>query len=100
MHKKEIYSIIVVHSSQILMYTNLKTLISSPHLLISYLVLVMLAGLLWWTTTDIRIMFGNYGNLHTYTDIILSVLMIITFPLFLVALGYKSYKYGKRSDIN
>ncbi|MBC7503686.1 hypothetical protein H7169_01845 [Candidatus Gracilibacteria bacterium] len=81
------------------MYPNFKTLISSPRRLISYLILVIFATLLWWYSTDIRIMFGNYGNLHTYTDIILSVVMILTFPLFLIALFYKSYKYGKRADI-
>lgn len=82
------------------MYLNLKNLFSSPARILSYLILVFLAALLWWTTTDIRIMFGNYGNLHTYTDISLSVLMILTFPLFLIALGYKSYTYGKRADIS
>ncbi len=49
--------------------------------------------------TDIRIMFGNYGEFHTYTDIILSIVMIVIFPLFLVALFYKSWTYGKRADI-
>ena len=81
------------------MYSNLKTLFSSPQRLISYLILTLLAGILWWYSTDIRIMFGNYGGLHTYTDIVLSILMILIFPLFLVALGYKSWTYGKRADI-
>jgi membrane protein implicated in regulation of membrane protease activity len=81
------------------MYTNLKTLISSYHRLLSYLVLVILALAIWWYSTDIVIMFGNYGSIHTYTDIVLSMIMILIFPLFLVALGYKSYKYGKRADI-
>ena len=34
-------------------------------------------------------MFGNYGPIHTYTDIILSLLMIIGFPLFLIGMLYK-----------
>ena len=49
--------------------------------------------------TDIIIMFGNYGELHTYTDIMLSAVMILIFPLFLIALGYKSWRYGKRADM-
>lgn len=81
------------------MYTNLKTLISSPRRILSYLVLVLLATGLWWYSTDIRVMFGNYGNFHTYTDISLSILMILAFPLFLIALIYKSWRYGKRADI-
>ena len=51
------------------MYPNLKTLISSPQRILAYLILVILALWLWWYSTDITIMFGNYGNLHTYTDI-------------------------------
>jgi hypothetical protein len=81
------------------MYSNLKTLIASPLRILTYMILVLLAASLWWYSTDIRIMFGNYGDLHTYTDIVLSLVMILVFPLFLVALFYKSYKYGKRADI-
>lgn len=81
------------------MLHNLRTLLTSPQRLISYLILTLLAAALWWYSTDIRIMFGNYGGLHTYVDILLSAIMIIWFPLFLVALFYKSYKYGKRADI-
>jgi hypothetical protein len=81
------------------MYQNLKTLIASPARILSYLILMLLAASLWWYMTDILIMFGNYGNTHTYTDIILSVVMILIFPLFLVALFYKSWKYGKRADM-
>lgn len=75
------------------MYQNLKTIITSPRLLLSYLLLVMIASSLWWYSTDIVIMFGNYGNIHTYTDIVLSMIMIFVFPLFLIAIIYKSYKY-------
>ena len=81
------------------MYTNLKTLISSSHSLLSYLALVILALTTWWHSTDIVIMFGNYGDIHTYTDIVLSMIVILIFPFFLIALVYKSYKYGKRADI-
>lgn len=82
------------------MYSNLKTLFSSPARILTYIILVLLAWALWWSMTDILIMFGNYGELHTYTDIMLSVVMILIFPLFLVALGYKSWTYGKRADMS
>jgi hypothetical protein len=81
------------------MYQNLKTLISSPCRIVTYTILVLFATSLWWYSTDIRIMFGNYGDLHTYMDIVLSIVMVLIFPLFLVALFYKSYKYGKRADM-
>ena len=81
------------------MYQNLETLLSSTTRILSYLILVILAASLWWYSTDITIMFGNYGKIHTYTDIMLSLIMIIVFPLFIIALIYKSYKYGKRADI-
>lgn len=41
-------------------------------------------------------MFGNYGRVHTYTDIALSWVMILGFPLFLVAIYHKGMLYGKR----
>ncbi len=81
------------------MYQNIKALVSSPQRILAYIILVILALSLWWYSTDITIMFGNYGNLHTYTDISLSLVMALVFPLFLIALVYKSYKYGKRADI-
>ena len=59
------------------MLHHLRILLASPQRLISYLILTLFAALLWWYSTDIRIMFGNYGSLHTYTDILLSVIMII-----------------------
>jgi hypothetical protein len=41
-------------------------------------------------------MFGNYGKVHTYTDITLSWAMILGFPLFLIAIYYKGMLYGKK----
>lgn len=82
------------------MIKNLRHLFTSPKRLITCMVLIMVLSLLWWYTTDTKIMFGNYGNIHTYTDIILSVIMIITFPIFIVALIYRSWKYWKRADID
>ncbi len=82
------------------MFKNLKHLFSSINRLSIYLILVLLLALIWWHATDIKIMFGNYGNIHTYTDILLSVVMIITFPMFIIALIYRSWKYWKRADID
>ncbi len=75
------------------MFKNLIHLFSSTKRLIICIALIIALALLWWYATDIRIMFGNYGNIHTYTDIILSIIMIITFPIFIVALIYRSWKY-------
>jgi uncharacterized membrane protein len=75
------------------MYQNLKNLFSSPSRVIAYIILTIIAGLIWWFFTDIRIMFGNYGELHTYTDIILSVMMILVFPLFLIAIYHKGMMF-------
>lgn len=82
------------------MYKNLTHLLYSIRRSTVYLLLVVASFCLWYYTTDIEIMFGNYGKLHTYTDMALSGIMILGFPLFLIALFYKSWKYWKRADIN
>ena len=45
-------------------------------------------------------MFGNYGELHTYTDIVLSMIMVIGFPLFIVAMYYKGSMFGKSETLS
>jgi hypothetical protein len=75
------------------MYSSLKKLFSSPSRVIAYIILTIIAGLIWWFFTDIRIMFGNYGELHTYTDIVLSWVMILAFPLFLIAIYHKGMMF-------
>lgn len=42
-------------------------------------------------------MIGNYGKLHTYTDVALSMNMILGFPLFLMGFWHKSSLFGKNS---
>ena len=42
-------------------------------------------------------MVGNYGKLHTYTDVALSMVMIFGFPLFLIAFAHKSMLFGSSS---
>ncbi|MBS9784040.1 hypothetical protein KGV55_01695 [Candidatus Gracilibacteria bacterium] len=39
-------------------------------------------------------MFGNYGILHTWTDITLSLITFLLFPVFIFAFFYKSYTFG------
>ena len=81
------------------MIDNLKILFTSTTRIFAYFILVLLLTLIWWYTTDIRVMFGNYGNVHTYTDIGLSIFIIIFFPLLIISIFYKSWKYWKRADI-
>jgi hypothetical protein len=77
------------------MFQNLKKLFSSQSRSFAYIFLVALACALWWYFTDIRIMFGNYGKLHTYTDIALSMIMVFGFPLFIVGMYYKGVLFGR-----
>ena len=60
-----------------------------PVLLGLYTFLVGAGYLLWRRFTDTEVMFGNYGALYTYTDITLSALIIILFPLFIIGVIYK-----------
>ncbi len=71
------------------MYQNHLHLFQKRSIPVAYTVLVSLSGLIWWYFTDTRIMLGNYGKIHTYIDIGLSIIMIVGFPLFLVGLYYK-----------
>jgi hypothetical protein len=70
-------------------FIPLKKIFTSKIRIGIYFFLVGILGGIWWVFTDIQIMFGNYGNLHTGIDIFLSILMIILFPLFLIALWYR-----------
>ena len=56
--------------------------------------------MLWWYTTDISTMFGNYGAVHTYIDISLSSIMILGFPLFILAVIYRGQKFGNRENLD
>ena len=82
------------------MFQNLKKLFFSKSQTFAYIFLVALSGILWWAYTDIAIMFGNYGFIHTYTDIFLSVIMILGFPLFILVLFYRGLKFGKHENLN
>jgi hypothetical protein len=80
--------------------SSLQSLFSTKSRICAYIILVLAAGLLWWYTTDIAIMFGNYGTLHTYADIVLSMIMIFGFPLFILAVVYRGLLFGNRSNLD
>lgn len=81
------------------MFQNLNHLFKKKNIKTLYILLVMLAFGVWWYFTDIRIMLGNYGKVHTYTDIWLSIVMIFWFPLFLIALYYKGMLFWKAETL-
>lgn len=58
-------------------------------LIFLYILLTVVLFFVWWTFTDIEIMYGNYGSIHTNIDISLSLVMIFGFPLFLIGILYK-----------
>ncbi|NRH21338.1 hypothetical protein HOO68_04815 [Candidatus Gracilibacteria bacterium] len=70
-----------------------------PTLFSLYVLLVIVLLLLWWNFTNIEIMFGNYGNFHTYADIIFSMIIVFCFPLFLIGITYKGLLFGVRETI-
>jgi hypothetical protein len=71
------------------MFSNIRILFSSLSRIIAYTILVLIAAGIWYYFTDVSVMFGNYGPLHTYTDMSLSGVMILGFPLFILAIVYK-----------
>jgi hypothetical protein len=44
-------------------------------------------------------MFGNYGKFHTYTDIVLSMIMIFGFPLFIMGMYHKGSLFGRQENL-
>ncbi|PID84268.1 hypothetical protein CSB09_01940 [Candidatus Gracilibacteria bacterium] len=79
------------------MLQNLKTLFSKRWVLPVYGILVFFQASLWYYFTDVEIMFGNYGALHTWTDILLSWATFLLFPLFIFAFVYKSHAFGTKN---
>jgi hypothetical protein len=71
------------------MISSLSLLFHSKLRILSYIILVTVSSGIWWYFTDTRSMLGNYGKIHTYIDVGLSIIMIVGFPLFLVALSHK-----------
>lgn len=69
-------------------------LLKHPRLIGLSAILSLVSGILWWNSTDIAVMYGNYGPLHTNLDITLSLIVIVIFPIFLITTGYKIMHYG------
>lgn len=82
------------------MLSNLTKPFQNRTLLITYLSLIVIGALIWWYFTDVTIMLGNYGKIHTYTDIFLSVFMILWFPLFIVGMIHKWLQFGKKENLH
>lgn len=79
------------------MIQSLKILFSKWWALLLYIALIIIQFGLWCYSTDINIMFWNYGAVHTWSDIVLSILTFILFPLFIFAFFYKSYMFWNHS---
>jgi hypothetical protein len=69
---RSLYRILSVRSSQII-----------------YIISIISLAIVWWFFTEIAVMVGNYGKLHTSIDIILSITTILLFPLFLLGLYHR-----------
>lgn len=82
------------------MFQNLKKLFSTKSRIIAYIILIAIAWGVWWYFTDIAIMLGNYGKVHTYTDITLSMIMIFGFPLFIMGMYHKWSLFGKHENLH
>ncbi len=79
------------------MFQNLSKLFSTKSRIFIYIILVLMAWGVWWYFTDVAIMVGNYGKLHTYIDVMLSIMLIVWFPLFLLGFWYKVTLFGQQS---
>ncbi len=66
---------------------------------IFYVSLSIFGIFLWWNFTDIEVMFWNYGKIHTYTDIIFSMIIVFGFPLFLIGVIYKWMLFWMRETL-
>ena len=82
------------------MYTSLHILFRSKKRKYIYTLFVATLWIIWWYFTDISIMLGNYGAFHTTIDILLSMLLILGFPLFLTALMYRGERFGKKEPLS
>ncbi len=82
------------------MFSQIFKVLSSPRFFLSYIFLVSIAFGIWWYFTDVRIMLGNYGKPFTYTDVSLSMLMVVGFPLFLIGVLYKWLRFWHRENLD
>lgn len=79
------------------MFQNIrKILITFPYPLF-LIVLWGIFGYIWYTYTDISILFWNHGKLYASIDILFSWIMNIVFPFFLLWIIYKTLRFWKKS---
>jgi hypothetical protein len=82
------------------MFYNLQKLFWTKMRIFAYTILILIAWSTWWYFTDIAIMLWNYGKIHTYIDIGLSIMMVFGFPLFILALSYKIMLFGNKENLH
>ncbi len=82
------------------MFHHFRKPFKNKKLVFLYIFWVITAFFVWWKFTDIAIMYGNYGSIHTNIDILLSVFMILWFPLFLVGIIYKWMLFWSRENLH
>lgn len=78
-----------LHTKLITYRRSIYTIFSQKRLITIYGISVVLLTCIWWFFTEIAVMVGNYGYTHTVFDIMLSIVTILFFPLFLIALWHR-----------
>lgn len=81
------------------MFSSLRKILSSFSRKIAFASGIFIGFSLWWYFTDVAIMIGNYGIRHTSLDVGLSMIMVVCFPLFLMALYHKGMIFGKKETL-
>lgn len=84
-----------------MLFLSLKKIFSSPYTAALYILLALIAGVTWWITTDVKITLGNLGaegkTLYVYLDILVSIFIVLLFPLFITGFIYRWYSLGNKS---
>ena len=84
--------------------SSLKKVFASKIRTIIYIFLVLGASAAWWYTTDIAVTLGNLGaegkTIYVYLDIVVSWLVTLLFPLFIIAFSYRGYVLGDKRHLN
>lgn len=74
---------------------NLLKIFKNKWLLLIYILSSAILLILWSAYFDSKIMFWNHGSIHTYIDIVSSIVISLLFPLFIISFLYRSYLIGK-----
>lgn len=86
------------------MLHSLKKIFASRNRTIVYIFFVLGASTAWWYTTDVAVTTWNLGaegkTLYVYLDLLVSWLVVLFFPLFIVAFSYRGYVLGDKRHLN